>query len=91
MAQRDRRPAQRRVLYPAPRQLFETDNRDTITCENLCRATYQPVVSNVVFRDMQVQCFGSEIVGTGTYDSSNRMASVISRIQRMRSISRTGG
>jgi hypothetical protein len=49
MAQRDRRPAQRRVVYPAPRQLFETDNRDTITCENLCRAAYEPVVSNVVY------------------------------------------
>ena len=48
MAQRDRRPAQRRVVYPAPRQLFETDNRDTITCGNLCRAAYEPVVSNVV-------------------------------------------
>jgi hypothetical protein len=47
MARQDRR-ARRSVVYPAPRQLSETDNRDTITCENLCRATYyEPVVSNV--------------------------------------------
>src|SRR5262245_58633543 len=77
MAQRDRRPAQRRVLYPAPRQLFEMDNRDTITCENLCRATYEPVVSNVVYFEIVsgvVHGFGVEALFSAMWDTSGHLS-----------------
>jgi hypothetical protein len=51
-------------VVPGRETAFETDNRDTITCKNLCRATYEPVVSNLVLRSTGQRISGARVTGS---------------------------